>query len=163
MRKYDELVEALKVWNQAVLKYDEDSVTTIGRFIRGFAAYLGIAAENVDKAFYWYPPPGERAERGTRTLILGSRYPTKREGYAFTAGILINGSPTHAHEIPLEFYRASADAPSYTLRAFEKDFEFSESGDDAWNPVYEFIVDRIKTNFLGSIAATKKTEGGSVN
>ena len=94
---------------------------------------------------------------------MGSRYVTKREGYGFTAGLIIQGSPTHAHQIPLEFYKTTPDAPSYTLRAFDKDFEFSETTEDAWNPVYESIIEHIKANFLTPIAGKTTTDLGPMN
>jgi hypothetical protein len=149
MSRYDELCSAYSIWNKAVADYDEESNSVVASFLRGLVAYLGVT----EREIAWLPPPGKKMERGEQFFIVGSRYTTARDGYAFTPALVIkSGASVLQFQIPLEFHKEKVSDLMFTLRVFDKDHHFSDSQAPTFEPIYEIVVETIKRNLLKPIS-----------
>lgn len=161
MTKYEELSAALAAWNKAVNEYSEESIGVVVKFLNGLVAYLGVTSKEI--AFF--PPPGERVKPNTIYHIMGSRYPSDRDGYAFTPALIIkapNGSPIYFH-IPVEYHKATIADAVYTLKVFDTDYTFSDVDAKSFESVYAEVVETIRRNFEKAMSPKSPLVSGYEN
>lgn len=159
MTKYEELTEALAVWNKAVHDYDVESMKVTSAFLKGLVDYLGVKGDRI----YFFSPPGEKSKPGT--TISGSRYTSKRDGYAFTPALVVTASDGHtiSFQIPVEYHKETLSDLMYTLRIFSKDHKFSDHDAATFEPVYSEIFETIKRNFLKPVSPGPVIGGAEPN
>lgn len=163
-RKYDELLDALEVWNRTVLEYDERSVEVAKTIIEGLEDFLGLQKG----AIYWLRP-GETADdlesinKARVPFATGSRYVTENDTWGFTPALLIRNIERpdlapHLFRIRLEILLRAPLQP-VTFKLLDETFELANSEPQTLLPVYEYALTYMKEALITASIPVKRWSG----
>jgi hypothetical protein len=158
--KYDELCEALEVWNQTVRDYDQQAIEIAKAFVRGLENFLGLPRG----AIYWFRSgqtvTDRESLRAARVpFAADSRYSTG-DTWAFTPAVLIEKGDLvpHVFPLPLEYLLRPPGEP-IRLKVLGEKYEFENMDPRTFEPAYDEVFLYMKQGLLNGAAPANHWNG----
>lgn len=160
MTKYEELCEALDVWNQTVREYERQAIDVAKAFIRGLEDFLGLQKG----AIYWLRSGQTVTDRESLRaaqvpFAADSRYSTG-DNWGFTPALLIQKGDLvpHLFSIPLEYLLRPPGEP-IRLKVLGETYKFANMDPKIFEPAYEEILLHMRQGLLNGAAAVNRWSG----
>jgi hypothetical protein len=158
--RYDDLCDALEVWNKTVENYDLQSVEVAKAFVRGLEVFLGIGEGSI----YWFLPnqtvtDRESLDAAQVPFARDSRY-SDGDTWRFTPALLIQRGALipHVFQINLEYLLRPPGDP-IKLKVLGATYEFVNSDPKTFEPAYEEVLLYMKQGLLDGAAPAVRWSG----
>ena len=158
--KYDELCEALEVWNRTVRDYEQQAIEVAKTFIRGLEDFFGLQRGEI----HWLRSGQTVTDRESLAaaqvpFAADSGYSTG-DNWGFTPALLIQKGNLvpHLFAIPLEYLLRRPGEP-ISLKVFGKQYEFPNMDPRTFEPAYEEILLYMKQGLLNGAAPVNRWNG----